>query len=122
MLWLQQQQSCPTCRQDIPVEAPAPAPQPQAPAPVEQPQPGAGEGRGEGQPEEQPEERRTLRVAFTCDACGARSLLCFASVFTTLVIIASPLAKNALAALHTTSRQAKTSVQPHQVVAKGPTS
>ena len=41
-LWLQQQQSCPTCRQDIPVEAPAPAPQPQAPAPVEQPQPGAG--------------------------------------------------------------------------------
>ena len=39
-LWLQQQQSCPTCRQDIPVEAPAPAPQPQAP--VEQPQPGAG--------------------------------------------------------------------------------
>ena len=32
-LWLQQQQSCPTCRQDIPVEAPAPAPQPQAPAP-----------------------------------------------------------------------------------------
>jgi len=40
-LWLQQQQSCPTCRQDIPVEAPAPAPA-QTPAPVEQPQPGAG--------------------------------------------------------------------------------
>ena len=43
------------------------------PVPQPQPQPGAGEGRGEGQPEEQPEERRTLRVAFTCDACGART-------------------------------------------------
>ena len=41
-LWLQQQQSCPTCRQDIPVEAPAPAPQ-QPPAQEQaQPQPGAG--------------------------------------------------------------------------------
>ena len=41
-LWLQQQQSCPTCRQDIPVEAPAPARQQPPAQEQEQPQPGAG--------------------------------------------------------------------------------